>query len=131
MPGELQVQEEMVDGTVVDPIPPSTALLFAPIDKRAFGVAIGTASALLVAGATIAVLVGDDPWLGLSLLSQYFAGYSVSWPGVLIGALWAFGAGFIAGWLIAFTRNLTLAVSLFLIRSKVELDETSDFLDHI
>lgn len=112
-------------------IPASAALLFAPLDKRAFGAAIGVASALLIGGATVAVLLRPDPWEGLGLLSNYFAGYSVSWTGALIGALWAFGAGFVVGWLIAFLRNFTLAVSLFLIRSRAELDETSDFLDHI
>lgn len=117
----------------VDVIPKSAALLFIPIDKRAFGAAIGTASAVLVAAATIAVVAGGD-WdmiEGLGLLSYYFTGYSVSPAGTLVGGLWAFAVGFVVGWLIAFIRNLSLAVSLFLLRSRAELGETSDFLDHI
>lgn len=114
-------------------IPKSAVLLFMPIDKRAFGAAIGVASAVLVAAVTIAVVAGGDPYMlrGLGLLSHYFAGYSVSLAGAAVGALWALAVGFVVGWLIAFTRNLSLAVSLFLLRSRAELGETSDFLDHI
>ena len=117
----------------VDVIPRSAALLFIPIDKRAFGTAIGVASAALVAAVTIAVIAGGDADMkkGLALLSHYFSDYSVSFTGAVVGALWAFAAGFVVGWLIAFTRNLSLAVSLFLLRSRAELGETSDFLDHI
>jgi len=114
-----------------DAIPPSAALLFAPVDKRAFGAAIGSAAALVVAGVTIATLLASQKFEALGLLSNYFAGYSISWGGVFVGAAWAFGVGFVAGWLLAFVRNLSLAVSLFLLRSKADLNETSDFLDHI
>jgi hypothetical protein len=114
-------------------MPRAAGLLFIPIDKRAFGGAIGAASAVLVLCVTIAVIASGNADLekGLTLLANYFTGYTVSVTGALVGALWAFGAGFVAGWLIAFTRNLSLAVSLFLIRSRAELGETSDFLDHI
>jgi hypothetical protein len=65
------------------------------------------------------------------LLSQYFAGYSVSFRGALIGLAWGMAVGFCAGWFVAFVRNFVLAVSLFLLRERAELDETRDFLDHI
>jgi hypothetical protein len=113
-----------------DVIPDSAALLFAPLDKRAFGTAIGVAFGLVIAAVTIATLLSPQP-IHLGLLSHYFAGFTVSWAGVIVGALWGFCVGFVAGWLMAFTRNLSLAVSLFLLRSKAELNETSDFLDHI
>ena len=112
-------------------IPRSTSFLFAPLDKRAFGVAFGVSGALAIAGVTIADLLLGTPWAGLGLLSEYFAGYTVSWPGVLIGGAWGFAVAFCAGWLLAFVRNFTLALSLFMLRSRAELDETSDFLDHI
>jgi F0F1-type ATP synthase membrane subunit a len=117
----------------VDVIPRSAVLLFIPIDKRAFGAAIGAAGAALTATVTIAVIISGDPRLmhGLGLLSHYFSGYTASWVGAVIGAFWAFVVGFVVGWLTAFTRNLSLAVSLFLLRSRAELGETSDFLDHI
>jgi hypothetical protein len=117
----------------VELMPKAAGLLFMPVDKRAFGAAIGTASAVLVFVVTIAVIAGGDADMkkGLTLLANYFSGYSVSVVGAVVGALWVFVIGFVAGWLVAFTRNFSLAVSLFLIRSRAELGETSDFLDHI
>lgn len=131
MRGVDQLEKAITEDVASDPLPASASYLFAPLDKRAFGAAIGVAGAMTIAGVTVLDLLVPHPWLGLGLLREYLAGYSVSWPGALIGAAWGFGVGFCAGWLLAFIRNLTLALSLFLIRSRAELDEASDFLDHI
>jgi hypothetical protein len=115
-----------------DELPRAASLLFAPIDKRAFGAAIGAASGLLVFAITVRDIAARSPsTAGLSLLDQYFPGYSVSWMGALIGLAWGFALGFCAGWFVAFARNLVLAISLFMIRTRAELAETRDFLDHI
>jgi hypothetical protein len=50
---------------------------------------------------------------------------------VVIGAAWGFAVAFIAGWFAAFCRNLALAISAFMIRTKAELASTREFLDHI
>jgi hypothetical protein len=123
--------QKTIQADAAEDLPKTTRYLFAPVDKRAFGVAIGLTAGLALAITTAVDLLLPQPWLGLNLLHNYFAGYSVSWPGVLIGAAWAFAVGFCAGWLLAFLRNLSLAVSLFMLRSRAELDEASDFLDHI
>ena len=113
-------------------LPPGEALLFAPLDKRAFGAAIGSVAALGVAAITAAqIILRPQPALDLSLLGQYFAGYDVTWKGAFIGALWGFAVGFCGAWCTAFIRNLVLAVSLFMLRSRAELDSSRDFLDHI
>jgi hypothetical protein len=117
---------------VEDELPKSAMLLFAPIDKRAFGVAIGTVAALGLSAVTVAqLLIRPDPAPDLSLLAQYFPGYTVSYGGALVGAAWGFAAGFCGGWFTAFVRNLVLALSLFFLRSKAELADSRDFLDHI
>ena len=111
-------------------VPASLALAFAPLHKRAFGVAIGAAAGLVFFGVTvIEVLRGVD--IGLYLLAEYFYGYSVSWAGAFIGLFWGFVVGFVAGWFIAFCRNLALAISIFISRTRGELHATADFLDHI
>ena len=114
--------EKMIRHDIGREIPRTASFLFAPLDKHAFGVAFGLTGALSVAGVTILDLLLAEPWRGLGLLRQYFAGYSVSWPGALIGGAWGFAVAFCAGWLLAFVRNLTLALSLFLLRSRSELD---------
>ena len=123
--------EKRINAEASSELPSSTSYLFEPVDKRAFGVALGVAAAMSVAGVTVLDLLIPQPWRALALLNQYFAGYTVSWTGALIGAAWAFAVGFCAGWLLAFVRNLTLALSLFMVRSRSDLDEASDFLDHI
>jgi len=113
-------------------MPRSATLLFAPLDKRAFGVAIGVAVGLVIFSVTaIDLAFHSSPWPGLSLLNQYFAGYSVTWAGAFIGLAWGFAVGFCAGWFVAFVRNLVLAISLFVLQTRAELGETRDFLDHI
>jgi len=117
---------------VLDGVEQELVLAFAPVHKRAFGVAIGIAAGLSLFVATLVYWVrepaeGDGLWL----LTQYFQGYSVTVAGAFVGLAWGFATGFVAGWFFAFVRNLIVATSVFLVRAKAELAETRDFLDHI
>jgi hypothetical protein len=117
-----------------DESPVISAMLFAfaPLHKRAFGVATGVAGALFMVLLTLAgMFLPGASGFPLELLRQYFAGYSVSWLGALVGGLWGFAVAFVAGWFAAFCRNLALATSAFIIRTRAELDSTREFLDHI
>lgn len=111
---------------------PALELAFSPLHKAAFGTATGVAGALLLAALTIVKLLSprarDFP---LGLISEYFAGFSVSWGGVLVGAVWGFTVAFVAGWFIAFCRNLALAIVAFSYRTRAEMTQTREFLDHI
>jgi len=115
-----------------DDIPEELFLAFAPIHKRAFGTAIGLTAGLAVFALTaFHLIVQPEEAISLTLLGQYFYGYSVSWPGAFIGGAWAFFAGFVAGWFTAFCRNLIMATWLFIGLTKAELGATRDFLDHV
>jgi hypothetical protein len=127
-PRRLSQTDNLPDGET----PEGDVLAFAPIDKRAFGMAAGLTGGLFVFALTVFHLIvrpeeAFQPWL----LGQYFYGYRVSWPGALIGSAWAFFAGFVAGWFTAFCRNLIMAVWIFVGFTKAELDATRDFLDHV
>lgn len=111
---------------------PELSYAFAPLHKRAFGIAIGLAAGLLIFGATVASIYrGPDVGPGIALLRQYFAGYTVSWAGAFVGLLWGFVAGFVTGWFFAFCRNLAMGILIFFIKVRSELAQTRDFLDHI
>ena len=113
-------------------LPPELALAFAPLHKRAFGIALGLAAGLLFFSFTaIYILRGPIQGANLWLLGQYFWGYRVTWPGAFMGLVWGFVVGFVAGWFIAFCRNFMLAVSIFIIRTRADLNQSNDFLDHI
>jgi hypothetical protein len=107
-------------------------LAFAPVYKGAFGVAMGIGGALLIFVLTFITLLREpSERFPLELLNEYLYGYRVSWPGLVIGTAWGFVVGFVTGWFIAFCRNLAVAISVFAIRTRAELTETRDFLDHI
>jgi hypothetical protein len=114
-------------------LPPAVRLAFAPLHKRAFGLAIGVASGVAIAVATLIYLVRGEgnQGPGLWLLQNYLAGYSVSLRGVLVGGAWGLFMGFVAGWFFAFCRNFAIAVSVFVFRVRAELNQSRDFLDHI
>ena len=124
-PAELYLSE-------LDETPESAVLAFLPLHKRALGVAFGTAAAALVFCATAfsLVFIGGDP-SGLRLLGEYFYGYEVSWTGAVIGAFWGFVTAFVFAWFAAFVRNLVIATFVFVARTRHELRQTRDFLDHI
>lgn len=107
-------------------------LAFAPVHKRAFGTALGVAfGGLLLLATVMNVLVMPDQPYPLNLLGEYFAGYSVSWVGAFVGAAWGTFVGFVAGWFLAFSRNLVITAWIFIVRTRAELAATRDFLDHL
>jgi len=111
---------------------PGPALAFPPLHKRALATAFGVAAGLVTFVMTTMYLLRDpQPGFDLGLLAQYFTGYSLSWRGAFIGAAWAGLTGFVLGWFLAFVRNLVIALILFAVRTRAELDQTRDFLDHI
>ena len=133
-PPQLPVLElsSDIESHMTEPLPRVLSLAFAPLHKRAFGVAVGLAAGLSIMLATWIYLVrGPFPGENLALLSHYFAGYTVSWPGSVIGFLWGMVTGFVGGWFFAFCRNLVLALSIFWIRTRAEMAQSRDFLDHI
>lgn len=110
----------------------SFAADFLPLHKLALGVAFGTVAALVVFLATaVDILRAPTDGLPLELLSQYFAGYTVTWAGACIGAAWAAFSGFVLGWFLAFSRNLLLGFMIVVVRARAELSQTRDFLDHV
>ena len=112
--------------------PEPLALAFAPVHKRALGVAVGMVLGLLIFGVTAFHLLLPRPEeANLGLLSQYFYGYQVSWKGAVVGLFWGFVTGFVMGWFVAFVRNLAIAIRVFRVRTQAELSQTKNFLDHI
>ncbi|MEQ1573016.1 MAG: hypothetical protein ABL993_02090 [Vicinamibacterales bacterium] len=112
--------------------PGSLVLAFAPVHKLALGVAFGTVFGGLIFLVTmVGVMVVPDGADFLALLAQYFYGYAVSPAGAAIGFFWGFVAGSVGGWFLAFARNVVVTMTIFALRTKAELSQTTDFLDHI
>lgn len=128
-PGGRVRHEEF--GTDSDDLPGELALAFAPLHKLAFGLAVGvTMGATLFLATAYCILRGGYPSF-MDLIANYFPGYAVTWTGAVIGFAWATFAFSVAGWFCAYVRNLVLAVSIWITRTRAELYHTRDFLDHI
>lgn len=106
---------------------------FARMDKFAFAVSMGTVSGLAVLLATLILLLKGGQVVGptLSLLGQYFTGYSVTPGGALIGFGYAFLWGFIIGWLFAYLRNFATGLYIFRISKERDLSAFKNFIDYI
>jgi hypothetical protein len=104
---------------------------FAPLHRTAMGVACGVVLGGLLAVATTVPIIRGNDFLSFGLLAQFFWGYSVSWRGVFVVLLWGFGVGFVLGYGFAFIRNATVWLWLTVIRSRAEMDQYSDLLDHL
>jgi hypothetical protein len=104
----------------------------APLHKRCLGLAFGCVFGLGLFAATLLHLwrsPGED--YPLSLLGQYFRGYSVSVPGAFVALGWGFAVGFVVGWIFAFCRNVVTGLTRFVLRTRAEIHANRGFLDQI
>ena len=108
-------------------------LAFAPLHRLALGVASGVVMGGLIFFATALLLVKGGYPVGpnLALLGEFMFGYEVTIRGAFIGLAWGFGIGFFLGWCFAVAHNVAIWVWLMVIRSRAEMDQYGDFLDHM
>lgn len=76
------------------------------------GLVLGIIAGLLIFIATnwLVLKGGDVVGPHMSLLGQFFYGYSVTFVGSLIGLAYGFAVGFISGWIIAWVYNCIVAL---------------------
>ena len=87
---------------------------FAKLDAVALGAGVGTLLGGAICAATVVLLAKGGDHIGpkLSLLSQFFPGYSVTWTGSLIGFLYGLVTGFLFGFSFACSRNIAMRLHL-------------------
>lgn len=94
---------------------------FARFDPVALAVAMGSVFALLLYLATAVLLLqgGDVVGPHLALIGIYLPGYSVSWTGGLVGAVYFWLIGAVIGTVIAVLWNMThsIYVALVIVRA--------------
>ena len=93
------------------------AAVFAKMDALALTLASGVLGAIVLTLATAILLLQTVPEnypVGphLSLLAEYLPGYSVTWPGVAVGAAYGFLIGALAGFAAAVYWNIAHYVAL-------------------
>ena len=77
------------------------------LNGRAWGIAMGLlfGGGLFVATNFLVLRGGQDVGAHLSLVSQFFPGYSVTFAGSFVGFAYASVTGFVAGWLASWIYN--------------------------
>lgn len=103
----------------------------AKLDRSALGIAVGIVCGAVIFLATNFLVFKGGAHVGatLSLLSQYFYGYTVTFAGSFVGLFYGFAFGFALGWLTAFLRNFVIKIYLFSAKYKERLVSVNDFLD--
>ena len=107
--------------------------VFAKLDRAAFGFSLGTMAGILLALATLVLVLKGGETVGpnLQLLSQYFPGYSVTTQGSLLGLAYGFVSGFIGGWGFACLRNAAMFLTMVFIHRRAERQLLGKFLHYI
>jgi protoporphyrinogen oxidase len=129
---DQEYQEEVrtpLEGAIEDAL----VRVFAKLDRRAFGLAVGVVSGVLLCVATLALVLKGGPRVGphLQLLGQYFPGYRVSAAGSVVGLAYGLLAGFAVGWSFAVVRNAVLFLYEVAMRRRLESGLFGRFLDSI
>ena len=77
------------------------------LDAKILAIVLGVLFALAIFASTnwLVMKGGDRVGPHLELLSQYFIGYTVTFPGSLIGAAYGFALGALGGGLIGWIYN--------------------------
>lgn len=109
------------------------AVVLARIDPVAAGIAVAFVLGGLVAGATFFLLVRGGPHVGatLSLLGQFFPGYSMSVGGSLLGLFWGALAGFLGGWLFAHVSNVAHVLYVSFVERRARLVSLRKLLEYV
>jgi hypothetical protein len=114
-------------------LPPQVVLVLAHLDPKALGLASGFVLGLWIWGLTMFHMIwgGESRGGYLTLMSNYFIGYSVSVPGSVIGFIYAVLVGLVLGYSFARMRNFFVRCYLRYIRRRAEREIVSDLLDHL
>lgn len=78
------------------------------LNAKALGLALGILWGLSVFLATAWIIYVDSPGDTLAKLGVFYIGYSVTWPGAVIGLIYGFVDGLIGGLLLAWIYNAFL-----------------------
>ncbi|MEM1145826.1 MAG: hypothetical protein AAGI88_24905, partial [Pseudomonadota bacterium] len=109
--------------------------VFRRFHRLALGISTGVVCAVVAFLTTLACLLFASETNGLaafvSLLSQYYPGYSLSAMGCLSAAIYGAGTGLVAGWSFAVLRNALTMAYLRFVAQRMELPALRRILDYL
>jgi len=130
---EINADEEYHEEIREQVVETVLAKVFEKVDPVAAGVSSGLLCGSLLFLATLMLVLKGGPVVGpnLSLLQQYFPGYSVTVVGSLIGLVYGCLMGFLAGGAFARAGNMATLLYMAIIRRRMTLSALRGVLDEI
>jgi hypothetical protein len=127
------VSQELPSGAPAEQLPSEVILAFAPLHRLAMGTALGVVmgGGLFLATMFLVLKGGYPVGPNLVLLNEFLIGYTVTFTGAFVGGAWFFAIGFLLGYGFAVAHNIAIWMWLVFIRSKAEMEQYGDFLDHM
>lgn len=106
---------------------------FPKLDPLALGMSLGTVLGVGLMLATWILLLrgGDTSGKTLTLLNQFYPGYTVTAVGSLLGLIYGLLTGFLMGWGYAFLRNAATALYLVSLYRSAQQSAMRQFFEHI
>jgi Flavin containing amine oxidoreductase len=117
-----EIREQPDIEPVLETVKEGLAQAFPKLDRVALGLSVGTVGGVLLLLSTfvLALKGGDVVGPNLLLLQNFFPGYTVSFPGSLMGLGYGFLTGFATGWVFAFLRNVAVFLFTALMQQRTE-----------
>ncbi len=136
---EQEYHEELLLNQVLDPEEVTHVVdevmegAFPKLDPLALGMSLGTVLGVGLMLATWFLLLrgGDTSGKTLTLLSQFYPGYTVTAVGGLLGFVYGLLTGFLMGWGYAFLRNAVTALYLVSLYRSAQQSAMRQFFEHI
>ena len=128
-----EIREKIALQPALEAVKEVLAETFPKLDRVALGVSAGVISGVMLFLATIILVLKGGAVVGpnLSLVSQYFPGYSVTILGSFLGLGYGFFAGFAGGWGFAFVRNITVFLYAAIMQQRAERQLLRKLLEYI
>jgi protoporphyrinogen oxidase len=106
---------------------------FPKLDPVSLGLSLGTVIGVGLMLATWFLLLrgGDASGKTLTLLSQFYPGYTITAVGGLLGLIYGLLTGFLLGWGYAFLRNAATALYLVSLYRSAQQSAMRQFFEHI
>ncbi len=103
------------------------------LDPLALGASLGLVAGLTLLLGTLFLLLrgGDASGETLTLLAQFYPGYTITAVGSLVGLGYGFFTGFSLGWGYAFLRNAATALYLVSLHRSAQQSIMRQFFEHI
>ncbi|MCB8977387.1 MAG: NAD(P)/FAD-dependent oxidoreductase [Ardenticatenaceae bacterium] len=135
---QVNAEQEYLEELVLDAPTESERLLdvldgaVPKLDPLSLGMSLGVVIGLAFLATTLFVLLrGGDIGTTMTLLSQFYPGYTVTAVGSLVGLGYGFFTGFSLGWGYAFLRNATTAVYLVSLHRSAQQSVMRQFFEYI